>query len=302
MFIAANVGVMDEVELILPCIQHLRNVGVDAIVVGDMRSTDGTRELLAEETKGGDVFVVDLTADEDMLKFHQRVFDLTIETFSADRIIAQDADEFWIPKSGRLKDSFEPYAADELQVRRFNVPLVDGELKARLPIYPDQYREVCIISRPVPANRSLMDADPDLKHILTQVGSKAAISPISGMGFRMGGHKILAKDGSAPTTSVPDDVIIVHAQYSTWQRFERKVKNIRRSLRMFENQLSGTAAWQWKRWRDIADQGLIEQEYLRQSLTGTEFETLSSNGTIKTVDQYFDERESIRVMRARQSN
>ena len=42
MKIAANLSVLDEVGLIAKCINHLRSIGVDLIVVTDAGSTDGT--------------------------------------------------------------------------------------------------------------------------------------------------------------------------------------------------------------------------------------------------------------------
>ena len=44
--IAAYLGVKDEVELIEPCIAHLRSIGVEHIMACDMSSTDGTAEVL----------------------------------------------------------------------------------------------------------------------------------------------------------------------------------------------------------------------------------------------------------------
>jgi hypothetical protein len=37
---------MDEVELIGPCLDHLNRIGVFDIIVHDMGSTDGTRDIL----------------------------------------------------------------------------------------------------------------------------------------------------------------------------------------------------------------------------------------------------------------
>ena len=52
---AALLGVKDEVELIGACVAQLRNIGVDQIIVSDYGSTDGTLDILADESRCGDL-------------------------------------------------------------------------------------------------------------------------------------------------------------------------------------------------------------------------------------------------------
>lgn len=60
--VVAHVGVLNEAGIIGPCVEHLRTVDVDGIVVFDLGSTDGTRDVLAG-LEGRDLKVVDFPED-----------------------------------------------------------------------------------------------------------------------------------------------------------------------------------------------------------------------------------------------
>src|SRR5688572_15242144 len=98
---AALLGVKDEVELIRPCVAHLRHIGVDQIIVSDYGSTDGTLEILADEQRAGDLVLesVDVltVADYEQWSVRERAL---AESTGADWVLFLDADEFWIPASG----------------------------------------------------------------------------------------------------------------------------------------------------------------------------------------------------------
>jgi hypothetical protein len=287
MFIAANLGVLDEADLISACVEHLRRIGVDLIVAGDMGSTDGTREQLSAFEKDGNVFVVDLRDDEDILGFHQRVFAYTKSTFPADRILSLDADEFWIPMSGKIKATEYLDQYQELRADRFNVPIVEGKLRADFPITASNHDATMIVAQPVRNARQEFLSNPNLKHILTHVMPKAMVCPKVAEGFIMGGHGIRSVTGADVKSIVPTDLIVVHVPFSSRERFEHKIENIRRSLGVFGHRLSPGMAWQWRRWLQIADANQIDEEYDRQSLSPAEYTSLLADGSISSIRDYF---------------
>jgi hypothetical protein len=82
---------------------HL-NAGVDFIVAIDNGSDDGTMEILESYARDG---YVQLTRDEGELKQSDWVTRLARRAatdFGADWVINSDADEFWWPRGGSLKD------------------------------------------------------------------------------------------------------------------------------------------------------------------------------------------------------
>jgi hypothetical protein len=52
----------------------------------------------------------------------------TIAEFAVDRVLFQDAHEFWLPKSANIKAVVSLEQAHALSVRRLNVPLVEADL------------------------------------------------------------------------------------------------------------------------------------------------------------------------------
>jgi glycosyltransferase involved in cell wall biosynthesis len=84
---------------------HL-NAGVDYVVAIDNGSDDGTTEILESYARDGHL---DLTRDERDYKQGEWVTGMARRAateFGADWVINSDADEFWWPRGGSLKDVF----------------------------------------------------------------------------------------------------------------------------------------------------------------------------------------------------
>jgi len=103
--------------------------------------------------------------------------------------------------------------------------------------------------------------DPDLAWIMTEVGPKTIVNPRTVEGVGTGTHRIVEKGGIKPTVIRPDDLIIAHVPFSTYNRFVRKMGNIERSLTVFGHRLIGSQAWHWRRWLQLAKEGNVEQEF-----------------------------------------
>jgi hypothetical protein len=85
---------------------HLR-AGVDYVVAMDNRSSDGTTEILERYQRDGRLHLVreegdDMRQDE----WVTRMARLAATDFGADWVINSDADEFWWPRGGTLKEVF----------------------------------------------------------------------------------------------------------------------------------------------------------------------------------------------------
>lgn len=282
MRIAANLGVLDEVELIEFCIQHLRAIGVDIIVVMDLGSIDGTADRLVGFAKDPDVTVIRLPQDEDPWGFPARIYEKTIAEFAVERVLFLDADEFWLPKSGNLKTTATLAAADALSVRRLNIPLVAGRPVLPTDLSPAGYHDLYLVaSGRTNADRAL-ERECDLVWIMTEGAPKTIVNPAKVDGVGLGHHQVINKQGTQPNVVRPDDLIIAHAPFSTSARFRRKLENIDRSLATFGHRLVGPQAWHWRRWLQIAHEGRVDQEFGRQILTEEQFQAHLRDGTIQS--------------------
>ena len=106
--------VRDEEDIIEANLDYHLNRGVDFVIVTDNDSTDATPELLDRYVRQGVVHVIRETErprSRDRWQRCQalwvtRMARLAATDFEADWVINADADEFWWPKIGTLKDVF----------------------------------------------------------------------------------------------------------------------------------------------------------------------------------------------------
>jgi hypothetical protein len=288
MKIAANLGVLDEVELIAPCVDHLRSIGVDVIVVTDLGSTDGTADVLHALSADPDIRLIQLARGDDPWGFPERMYEWTISELSVDRVLLLDADEFWLPKSGHLKGTAGLAEADVLTVRRFNVPPVEGRSPLPAIISPDTYDDLYLVVNPVDDAPVRLRSDPSLAWVMTRVVPKVIANPRAVRGLAMGGHEVMPREGIRLRQGEPDDLVIAHVPFSTADRFLRKTKNIEKSFAHFGHRLIAGEAWHWRRWLELVQSGKVNDEFQRQILTREQFEDALLDGTIQSARTWLD--------------
>jgi hypothetical protein len=97
----------DEADVIDAQIAFHLHAGVDFVIATDNRSEDGTTEILERYERAGVLHLLreegdDMRQDE----WVTRMARLAATDFGADWVVNADADEFWWPRSGSLKDVF----------------------------------------------------------------------------------------------------------------------------------------------------------------------------------------------------
>jgi Glycosyl transferase family 2 len=95
----------DEADIVDAQIAFHLNAGVDFVVATDNRSVDGTAEIFERYERAGYLHLIREHAD-DMRQgeWVTRMARLAATDLSADWVINSDADEFWWPRAGSLKD------------------------------------------------------------------------------------------------------------------------------------------------------------------------------------------------------
>jgi len=97
--------VRDEIDIIDAQLRYHLDAGVDFVVVTDHGSTDGTRDLLDSYSQRGLVRVLDPPAGKlQQSTWVSRMAKIAATDHGADWVLNTDADEFWWPRRGRLKD------------------------------------------------------------------------------------------------------------------------------------------------------------------------------------------------------
>ena len=289
MIVAANIGVCDEAELIERHLRHLQAIGVDRIVVSDTGSTDGTLDILEAYARRGEIELLRVdAADPDAFDYANRMLAHTLRAVRPDWVLLGDADEFHIPRSGRIHDALDGASADVLQVERFNVVVApEGPCWGR-ELGPAGHDELELIVRQVPQARRHLERHPDAPWILGRILPKvvARAGALEG-GIRMGAHVAHPGAAEAPSVATPTDLLIAHLPITTRARFMRKLDNIRRVAALAGDRFGPGDAWHWWRWLELARQGRADEEYERQVFDAPTLARLRAQGTVLSAAEWF---------------
>lgn len=290
MKIAAVLGVKDEVEIVAASLAHLRAIGVDEIVVSDFGSTDGTLDVLATECRQGDVSLVRVDPavvyDYATSSAHDAA---QARRTDADWVLFLDADEFFIPATGRLDECRHLAEADVLVLDRYNVVSTASHLLMPRDLRPGHYDSLWLYTRQVEDFRGFLDASPGVPFIRIRPGPKVIARRQVADGVAPGGHDVVS-DGRPVRRLASPDLIVAHVPFSTFDRFARKVANIRRERDLHPRLFDDGYAWHWIRWAEMTAPGALEREFADQIIDRVALPGLEQAGEARSAADLFAER------------
>jgi hypothetical protein len=211
-----------------------------------------------------------------------------VKQTGADWAIFLDADEYWIPASGSLRECAALETADILSVPRFNVPL--GATGPAMPnrLVPGRYDELLLLVKPIPNFHAYLKQNPESPWIEGVPDSKPMARPDRIAGFAIwGAHEIVFAGEEPVRRASPTDLLIAHVPFTTRSRFIRKVDNIRRIFAVHDSRFSEDAAWHWRRWLELAEQGRLDEEFERTVFDAHTIGDLRHRGVIKSALEVF---------------
>ena len=283
--IAAMLGVKDEIELIGVSIAHLRSIGVDLIIAADAGSTDGTKEALDALAGRQDVCVMHVGPSPEERRAKQLAM---ARTMNADWVLSVDADEFWLPASGSLKDCRSLDESDVVVVNRFNVPPTRRGPFERGDLAPANYENIFLCVRKIPAFMMTIETHPDVPWLVgADIMPKVLARTRAIRAVGAGGHSVESATGESLRQATPNDLVIAHVPFSTFDRFERKVLNILERMRVHPEFFAGNAALHWQSWAALFRAGRLRQEFERQMLGDEHVARLIESGAITTAAALF---------------
>lgn len=100
-----TIVVRDEADILDANLAFHLNAGVDLVIAADDTSSDGTTEILEAYAREGFVHLIRQTGNEVLqMQWTTEMARSAATDFGADWVINADADEFWWPRGGDLKD------------------------------------------------------------------------------------------------------------------------------------------------------------------------------------------------------
>jgi hypothetical protein len=278
--LAMSLIVRDEVELISSNIEFHAAHGVDVFVVMDNASIDGTRERL-EQLKGDyEIEIVDQPSAGFLQgKWATELAELARHKHKADYIISNDADEFWSPKTGSLKDHLQQPV---VKVPRTNMlPLRRDILQPDFRFYQSNLNVI----RPTVSSRDLDRTLPEYPMMLRRMPAKVMckLDGLKRIGF--GNHTAVHETG-APVKA--NAIHIYHFPVRPYDDFARHVAFDRERLRDAPQQRH--SGWHKIRWLEQLEQGALKAEWEKFSLDEAQVSELESLGVIsrdETIKHFF---------------
>jgi hypothetical protein len=98
--------VRDEADIVGEQIAYHLNAGVDFVIASDHDSNDGTTEILERYVREGHLRLIRVQGEMRDGPWRTHMARLAATEHGADWVINTDADEFWMPRGGTLKDVF----------------------------------------------------------------------------------------------------------------------------------------------------------------------------------------------------
>lgn len=204
MKIVMTLLVRDEQDIIRENLEYHLSQGVDYFIVTDNKSVDSTPSILKEYEKKDILhYIFEGNDTYNQHKWVTRMARMACIEYDADWVINNDADEFWWPVSGNLKDTFHKIPAEYniVSADRHNFVAIDN---TDIPFYHSmKYRE----------NISLNSQGEPLPPKVAHRGSKTVI-------VRQGNHSV---EGIESPKAIFDLIDIFHFPIRSYMQLENKI-------------------------------------------------------------------------------
>jgi hypothetical protein len=198
--------VRDEEEIIEDNLDfHLRH-GVDFVIVTDNRSEDRTPAIVERYVRRGVARLITETDDDyDQTAWVTRMARLAAVEHGADWVINADADEFWWPKGGDLRQALAmiPANVGVVEVDRSNFIPVDGEG----PFHQQMVVRQAVSYGPL--------GDP--------LQPKVCHRGHAGVEVAQGNHSVTGVPGRTLKVTAASPLFILHFPLRSYAQFERKI-------------------------------------------------------------------------------
>jgi len=241
--------VKNEADIIEANIRTHAKLGVDAFVIMDNDSTDGTREILSNLQKEFEITIIDESGYYIQKKFMTQLAFLAKKIYKPDWIINNDADEFWIPNSGNNLKEYLKFKGGVLQIQRSNMipplsSLTDNNVWANSI---NEVKSQINYKSSHGKNTSIL---------LGQASRKVITNPHGLIKINTGNHS--AEHIAFWKKHQSQDIQIYHYPIRSYEQFYKRVKTRKKVLDTNPNVKLGNHE---KRWKKMFEDGTLQDEY-----------------------------------------
>ena len=219
--------VRDEQDIIRENIEYHLAQGVDFFIATDNRSVDATTNILKEyEARGLLRYIYEGRDDYNQHAWVTRMARMASTEYGANWIINNDADEFWYPVSGNLKETFKslPEEVNIVEADRINFVAVK---ETDEPFW----------------SRMVFRQKESLNPLGSPLPSKVAHRGSASVQVRQGNHSV---NGMANPKIVTGIVEIFHYPIRSYQQLENKISKGGAAYRR-NQELPESIGFTWKK-------------------------------------------------------
>ncbi len=287
----------NEAGLVEASIQNAFQHGVDAFVIVETASRDGTAEIL-KKYRDDPRFDIRFLAHKDvysqktanLVEIWHGIIERAKTRFKADWILRMDADEFIMVRSGTLKQICARLHKDELALQRFNaiIPQADFDFETATQDRA-ALSQVLVMARPFPMDKVTYGLAGQIPLILTKVAVRPISRAANLRGYDEGGHAGMGAQQQRLTPQFSSEAWFVHFWFTTEQRFLNKcqfISDITNTVRVTKS-----GGWQWNLWGSMSNQrgDAARAEFHKQILDKPRLEMLMQQGRITRADRVFEQ-------------
>ncbi|MEI8174732.1 MAG: glycosyltransferase family 2 protein [bacterium] len=273
--------VRNEIDIVRKNIEFHLKKGVNFIIATDNGSTDGTRDVLLEYEKRGILKLIDEPEQNySQYKWVNRMGEIAIKEYKADIIFHCDADEFWFPSTGNLKDEIINSKENVLIVNLINILLED---KNGLESFPKN--SIYSVIKPIPSIDLMTDSQNENLYMF-QYLPKVMFKTNKGLlKVNQGNHSIFETEIKTKKVSQKksEKIIIYHFPIRNKQQFLTKIINGGKSYEI-NNEFDDSIGFHWRRWYKNYKNGTIDSDYKKIILDNKTANQMITNGTISIFD------------------
>ena len=257
--VVMTILVKNEDDIIEENIRVHAALGVDAFVVMDNDSTDGTKEILRRLQKEYEITVIEEKGLYNQARWMKRLA-MEAKKLGADWVINNDADEFWIPKEGKTLRECLAFKGSVITVHRYNMLIDQKSYSEDFSFYNMHYR----VENPIYYQKEYQQTHENVSIILAKNAPKVITNPHGLLLIRGGNHKALhianIRDYFKHYDKIQrnSDITVYHYPIRSYWQFEKNIQNRKMLLESGKHIRMGP---HYRRWVRLLNEGKLHEEF-----------------------------------------